>query len=523
MPVLTAPPTAPSTTDPATFQARADALVAWLSTHVSEISAFQAALTALAGGTAFAIPYTVDSATADADPGPGKLRFDNFAAQTSAATLRLDLLDAAGATQTTIIDSFDDSTSTVKGQFKLVKLADPAVWLSGNLTAVASPAGYRNVTISGVTGSSAAPFVNPDSVILLFTRSGDKGDPGAAGTLSQTVVERTSNTIITNADKGKLIKASGTWTQTFAAAATFDADFFIDYENTSTGDITHDPDGAELIDGRTTYAQYGAEIRRIRKTQAGTGLESSILKPFYKAWTATAASQPIPPGYRYFGGLLWGGGGAGANLSGGKPSGGGGGACVPFNLPAASFGTTENITIGATAAGVVTSNLGTNGNNSSLGSLVTAYGGGGGGNSAASPGGAGGGALSGGAATTTSPSVGGGPAGSSGSSNAGFGGAGGATAAAGGDSAYGGASGGGGNGTFAGGNSLYGGAGGGASNTSVSAAGGTSRFGGAGGAGGAGGNGTDGTAPGGGGGAASAAASTSGAGARGELRMWGVV
>jgi hypothetical protein len=51
---LTAPPTAPVTTDPSTFASRADALVAWLATHVTEENAL---ITAQAGS------YTGTSAT----------------------------------------------------------------------------------------------------------------------------------------------------------------------------------------------------------------------------------------------------------------------------------------------------------------------------------------------------------------------------------------------------------------------------------------------------------------------------
>ena len=88
------------------------------------------------------------------------------------------------------------------------------------------------------------------------------------------------------------------------------------------------------------------------------------------------------------------------------------------------------------------------------------------------------------------------------------------------DNSYGGA--GGGNNTFvAGGDNVYGGAGGGATNTQQNA-GGTSVFGGDGGAGSYSRSGRAGTQPGGGGGG-TATGTNSGAGADGQLDIWGVM
>ncbi len=175
MATLTPPPTAPNPNDPKTFEANADAHLSWLALNVSEMNAFQAALTAIAAGTAFAIPYTFSTTTTDSDPGPGFLQLDN-ATQNAATTIRADLLGSDGSTWTNVIDTFDDSTSTVKGQIMLVKLGDATKWLAFNVTALASPAGYKNIAVTNVASSSANPFIDTDLIALQFTRTGDKGD-----------------------------------------------------------------------------------------------------------------------------------------------------------------------------------------------------------------------------------------------------------------------------------------------------------------------------------------------------------
>ena len=183
---LTAPPTAPSTSDPTTFASRADALVAWYATNVSEMNAFQAALSAIAAGTACAIPYTFSTTTTDADPGAGFLRLGS-ATQNTATVIRADLVGADGSNWTSVIDTFDDSTSTIKGHIMLQKLGDATKWLLFSVSALASPTGYKNITVSNVASSAASPFSDGDSIILKFTRNGDAGTavlPGLSSPLA---------------------------------------------------------------------------------------------------------------------------------------------------------------------------------------------------------------------------------------------------------------------------------------------------------------------------------------------------
>ena len=127
---------------------------------------------------AITISYAFDTATADVDPGAGVLRLNN-ATQNASTAIRADLLDRLGGDRTSILDTFDDSTSTVKGQIELIKRDDATKWLSFGVSAVATPAGYRNISVANVGFSAISPFISGDVILLRFTRTGDKGDTGA--------------------------------------------------------------------------------------------------------------------------------------------------------------------------------------------------------------------------------------------------------------------------------------------------------------------------------------------------------
>jgi len=83
-------------------------------------------------------------------------------------------------------------------------------------------------------------------------------------------VERTSDTILAAADSGSFIDVtSGTFSQTFTAAATLGNGWFCWYRNSGSGLITFDPNGSELIDGATTLLLYSGECRLIQCTGSG--------------------------------------------------------------------------------------------------------------------------------------------------------------------------------------------------------------------------------------------------------------
>ena len=386
--------------------------------------------------------------------------------------------------------------------------ATEAAALAVPAAAAAEAASNATLWVSGTTYAAGVVVWSPINALSYRRKTAGAGttDPSAdsanwaalaGGVPSLNRSARTSNTILGTADKGKLIDiTSGTFTQTFAAAATLGDGWFCYLRNSGTGDVTLDPSGSETIDGLASFVMYPGECRLLQCD--GAALRSIVLNAFYKVFTASGFFIK-PPGYSWFGGLLWAGGASGAkngNTSA-QASGGGGGSCLPFNVAAPIFGATETVTIGSGGSPVTVAgtNSATNlGGDSSVGTVLITY--------AGKANQSGGSSISGATATLAQSAYVLGAAGGQADSRSYYGG------------------GGGGN-TGAGASSVYGGGGGAGVNSDlVSKAGGASVYGGSGGTSNSSSSGQDGFAPGGGGGGTQTGAQ-SGAGARGELRVWG--
>ena len=432
----------------------------------------------------------------------------------------------------TFLDFYGTNTATeVKQQATLASAPGVAASSGGCLMLFTNNSSFTSterlrITEDGAWGLSGSTYGTSGQVL---TSGGSAAAPTwTTISSSPTIVRsaRTSNTILGTADISTLIDiTSGTFTQTFTAAATLGNGWFCYIRNSGTGDITLDPNSSEQIDGLTSYVMYPNECRLVQCT--GTAFTSVVLSPFQRIITSTLNPFVTPPGYSTFQGYLWGGGGGGGKTVAGKRTGGGGGgACVPFILTSTQMSSSQVITIAAGGAGATSNGSGSVGGNSTIGSLVTSFGGGGGcgrgAEDATSGGGSGGGAL----AVGVVGDIGGvyvkggspftGPA-TSDYFDQNFGGG----VGPGGNSIFGGG-GGAGNGGIDGGKSVYGGGGGGGVTSSETLmAVGTSSFGGNGGAGGAAVAGTNGVQPAGGGGATHTGANAGNGGA-GQCTIFGV-
>ena len=399
-----------------------------------------------------------------------------------------DIADSAAT-----INYIDGLTSDAQGQLNDKATLDGSPTFTGTVTATAFSGDG-----SGLTGVDSLPSQTGNNGLFLTT-DGSTASWGAAGSEIVTIT-RTSNTILTADNNSNFIDiTSGTFTQTFTSAATLGNGWFCYIRNSGTGDITLDPSGSETIDGLTSFKMYPQEVRLIKSN--GTNLTSTVINSFYKVFTASGTFTK-PPGYSALAGMLWGGGGGGSLTTG--ATGGGGGACHSFIVPSSEFSASCSVVIGAGGGSGVNFNAGAPGGFSSFDGKAYAYGGSGG---SSNYGGYGGGISAEGGHPKPSYAP-------YGASNVGFGGS------AQGDSTtyyavYGGGHGGGYN-TYdiSGGPSVYGGGGGGRTGR----AGGVSQFGGDGGTAGA-----AGQIPGGGGGGGYVGGVGIGNGARGELRLRGVV
>lgn len=394
---------------------------------------------------------------------------------------------AVGNTTTTLtlsagIKNFTVQTGRAFGAGQLVKITDQGDStraMIGTVTSYDTATGAMSVNADRISGSGSGSD-------WFVTQTFD-----LAASLNYLSVTTTATVALTN--KSTLIDASGTFTLSFDGAALLGAGWWCYIRNSGSGDITLTPSGAETIDGLASYVMYPGEVRLVQCD--GATLRTVVVQSFNKTFTASG-NFVKPPGYSVFEALVWSGGNSGQKSGGaGDALGGGGGGCFPARLPASSLSATTAITVGAGGAARATANTGALGGDSSIGSLLTVK------QSATYT--SGGAVMVGTEAvqssnTTTAPDFGyitssGGGLWGGGASQAGQPSAG----------------------------SIYGGGAGGSYSSGSLRTPGASSFGGSGGAAGDAVSGTDGTAPGGGGGGTRTGAQ-SGAGARGEVRIWGV-
>ena len=563
-PVIPTLPTAPSRNDaPDTFVARADAHVAALTpwttaannfatyfdtTYITSVDAIrddatnQATTATTQSGiatTQAGIATTQATLAQDwATKTSGAVSGGEYSAKYHAIAAAASAASAVNSPGTQATSSTSMTIGAVSQSFMLqqtgkafavgqwVNLTDstnPSVnWMAGAITAFNSSTGAMTVNVVNVSGSGTlASWVVAQAAAV-------NNAPVYGG-----YVVATNNFNIYPGDAGKYFEVSGNISISVTNASFLGTKWYCYIKNTGTFGITLDPVGTDTIDGLGSLIMYPNEARLIF-SDGTAGLHSIVISAYSVAFT-TSGTWTKPPGYSRHDGLLWGGGGGGCRDTSYNTGGGGGGGCTPFTFPSAVLPSSVAYTIGAGGAAVTSGNASAGGNSSFNG--IIAYGGSGAciGSGAAGTGGAGGGML--GAPSTGSnsaPAWGGAPTINwmaltnphTQLSNQ-FGG-GGAYQSYAGDSVWGGGGGGtqkwiSGTTILGAGDSVYGGGGGSGAHTSLA---GGSVFGGSGGVGYSGGSGNAGvpSAPGGGGGSISnGGTGLPTSGARGELRIWGVL
>lgn len=490
-PSITTLPAAPDPSNRSTFNSLAYPWSAALPTFGTEVSA-----------VAVNVKANADEAQADAVATAAdrvQTGLDVVAAAASAASA----IAAPGvqATSTTSLSvglgskSLTIQTGKAYSVGQSVVIADTSApstnWMFGQITSYNSGTGALVVDVVQTLGSGT---------LTAWTIS-ISASPAADGSTAMLRRAITGADTAQLSDSGTLIDiTSGTFTLAFSAVTTLGNGWYCYIRNGGTGDVTLDPNASETIDGLTSFVMYPGECRLVQCD--GSVLRSIVLNTFSRTFTSSGTFT-TPPGYAKFSALIWSGGASGAKATGASSTycAGSGGGCFPFVLDASAFGATETVTVGAGGVAVTTDTTAGNvGGNSSIGALATVY--------AGSVHYYGGTALLFGANTATTTDH----ANFEGNTSTGtprgsiYGGTAGSTS-----------------GTFLSGNSIYGGAAGGTHNGTTAMGAGTSVYGGNGGAASVVGHATAGTAPGGGGGMGLNSVGDSGAGARGEVRIWGVI
>lgn len=204
-------------------------------------SAANAAASAVAAANAVAaLGYTFSTSTADADPGNGTLRLNNASAA-SATAAYIDNLDSSGATVTGVLDGFDDSTNTIKGQLTLRSKASAAIAYVYNVTgSVVDGTGYRKLTLVYASGAGTLP-TTADGIWLIFTRAGDKGADGlGSGDFTGPASSVTDNIVTFAGTSGKVGKDSGVAVGSLVAGPASAAADNIATFNGTTGKVVKD-------------------------------------------------------------------------------------------------------------------------------------------------------------------------------------------------------------------------------------------------------------------------------------------
>jgi len=130
-------------------------------------------------GSDAGLDMTFESTTTDTDQGVGKIWF-NHGTLASATVLYMDDVDANSASINSLVDSWDDSTTTaLRGTIKVTQKASNAIFAIYNVTgAVVSASTYSKVPVTYVTG--AGSFTDADASTVMFSRTGNTGSAGSS-------------------------------------------------------------------------------------------------------------------------------------------------------------------------------------------------------------------------------------------------------------------------------------------------------------------------------------------------------
>jgi collagen type VII alpha len=129
------------------------------------------------------LDYRFSTSTVDQDPGVGKLAFDT-ADLSTASELYIDDQDQAGIDVQSFLRTIDDSTSPLKGHFRISNKTNSSDFALFTITSMQELDGYFKISVGWVNGATS--FDEFEDIIITFARTGDVGAPGATGETGST-------------------------------------------------------------------------------------------------------------------------------------------------------------------------------------------------------------------------------------------------------------------------------------------------------------------------------------------------
>ena len=171
------------------------------------------------------LAMTWSSSTSDADPGAGKIAFNNGTVS-SVSILYVDDADDASVDISGFVQSWDDvSNSTARGFVTVTKEGTPSTYATFKVSgAVTDASGYTKVPVTHVVSNGT--FSNTDGVGVQFVYSGADGSDGdmtsftLAGTSGSSQTITNGNTVTIAAGNGITTTGGSTDTVTVAIAST---------------------------------------------------------------------------------------------------------------------------------------------------------------------------------------------------------------------------------------------------------------------------------------------------------------
>ena len=165
------------------------------------------------GGSGLAMTFS--NSTSDADPGAGKIAFNN-GTLSSVSILYVDDADDAGSDISSFVQSWDDiSNAVARGIIQITKEGTPTTYANFKVTgAVTNATGYTKVPVTHIVSSGT--FSNTNGIEVNFNYSGADGSGDVSTTGTQTLTNKTltspkigTNILDTNGNELVVLTATG--------------------------------------------------------------------------------------------------------------------------------------------------------------------------------------------------------------------------------------------------------------------------------------------------------------------------